>query len=585
MKNHFLKLSPEEFRPVPDNIKQKIDPFLSTYRIYDLNIKEIYKSLTHSEIEEVSLAVFDTTINLVLIPNEIRSFDYKTFVNGKEQSGENEIHTYEGFVKNTNHEVRITIYENGLRGYIQLLDKKLYVDQLSRFDIKSKEKDLSIFYFEDALIDGNKNYCGVTSEQEKEFIARFDSNPNKGRLQSADCKIVKIATDADYEFYQRYGTNVNNEILSIINMVAGVYSSTFNLILKVTFQNVWTVSADPYTGDPTTEYGSEVLVNELRNYWQTNFSFVDRNLVHLFTGKGYNLPGVAGRVYAIGTVCNAPDKSYGFTRDRVDSFTTTAHEIGHNFGGVHGDGQNCGTFSASIMCSGIKSIPMYFSSSSVNRISTFLYANGFCLVNPAFFYGISGPQIHCATSVYSIAGLPASAVVSWTVSSVGVVTLTPNGHAVTVTRVVDGEVKIKATISNACINSFSLEKELIIQGGVPSLNGYSIERNGPTCISANYQPISFGIVLNGTKGCDLWDRGVQKVEWQFFNYGPAPHQLTNNAGYYSCNSTNKVINPGIVLGFGSFTSPFMITFRFRIQNRCGLWSDWSPGFSFQITRC
>lgn len=312
---------------------------------------------------DIEVELFDKKYQLEVIPNEIRTDDFQSYINGKLVDGKGPCETFKGNIKNTDREVRLCINENGISGFIQLEDQKLFIEKSIKFKLRNSGPTFFVVYYENDVIHKDNIYCGVTSEEESRFL---DTLPKTSAvaLSSNSCKLLKIATDADFEFFQIYGPAANAEILYIINLIQGVYTSTFNVIPRVSFQNLWTIS-DPYTGNPSTDAGSELLVSELRTYWQANFPAVVRDVVHLFTGVNANTSGVFGRVFEIGTICSTPANSYGFTKERFQAFLTTAHELGHNFGGIHSDGVNCGSSSASLMCQGQKQNPMYFSAASV----------------------------------------------------------------------------------------------------------------------------------------------------------------------------------------------------------------------------
>ncbi|MGN5955534.1 M12 family metallo-peptidase [Sphingobacterium lactis] len=519
-----------------------------------------------------------------LVPNDLRSGDYISYIDGQpdnDHPGTKLITTFKGTISKTDDEVRLSIFDDQIRGFIQVADEKLFIDSLEKVTGLKTHRNTFITYSENDVINLEDAWCGVTDDHEKKM--RNDILDQLLPMIN-NCRFLKVATDADFEFFQRNGTNTNLRILGIFNNIEALYQNTFNVTIRVVFQNVWQTVNDPYTGDPTTQAGSLQLVNELRNYWNANFQQVSRDVVHLFTGRGDLSPfGVYGIVYEIGSICRAPDKSYGFTRERFNEFLTTAHELGHNFGGIHTDGINCGTSTASIMCQGDKSVPMYFSVASISRIGNFINSNSFCLVPERLFW-ITGPDVICGNQLYTLANIQPGDIVSWTVSPGNLVQLSPSGQGVMIIPLANGTITLTATLTGACTDSIVISKALEIGIYTPDVSNITVQRNGPGCVGNDYQPISFGIVYNGSYGCSLANRNIAEVEWQLFLHGQATPQIVNNAGYYNCPS-NDVINPGITIGFGNFSSPFMITLLFRVRNKCGVWSDYSPGFSFQIRRC
>jgi hypothetical protein len=123
---------------------------------------------------------------------------------------------------------------------------------------------------------------------------------------------LKVATDADYEFYQNRGGNVTatySYVFSALNLIEGVYESTFDLRFIVTFQNVWTTSNDPYSSTD-----ASTLLNQLRTEWNANRTSVSRNIAHLFTGKTLD-SGTWGVAWT-GHISDS--YSYSLSMDRTD---------------------------------------------------------------------------------------------------------------------------------------------------------------------------------------------------------------------------------------------------------------------------
>jgi hypothetical protein len=182
---------------------------------------------------------------------------------------------------------------------------------------------------------------------------------------------LKVATDADYEFYQNRGGNVTatySYVFSALNLIEGVYESTFDLRFIVTFQNVWTTSNDPYSSTD-----ANTLLNQFRTEWNANRTSVSRNIAHLFTGKTLD-----SDTWGIAWMGHISDSySYSLSMDRTDMFETTAHEIGHNLNAEHPTVSSClcGTATASVMCQGQKDNNLWFCQQSIGEISPFLVSH------------------------------------------------------------------------------------------------------------------------------------------------------------------------------------------------------------------
>ena len=456
MNKQKIILRNKSFTP-SDSARRKLKSYLKNFEISELPDNSIYLSSGENHID-LEIELFSKKYLLELLPNDLRTSNCRSASNGNILEKRNPCRTFKGVVKNTDQSVRLLINEKGLSGYIQLKDQKLFIEKNIKFGLSDRTPLSVIAYYENDIIFNDDFHCGVTLEEEKKFIERLYKNPDDN-LKSSSCNFLKIATEADYPYYQSYGVNTNDEILGIINQIEDIYMSTFNVALRVTFQHVWT-SNDPYTGDPSTSPGGLLLLNQLKNYWETNFGNIDRDVVHLFTNGSLGGGTVAGMVMEIGSICVNPSNCYGYTKEALFDFLTTAHEIGHQFGGIHSDGENCGTSDASIMCQGTKAIPMYFSAASISRISNFISTNNTCM-DPSLFFNIEGDPLICSVQQYSIPDLSPLDTSTWTVLPSNSVTVSGSGNSRTLTRAsgYNGAVILNVDISMDC-GTVSISKDL-----------------------------------------------------------------------------------------------------------------------------
>lgn len=553
----MISFSQEVFLGKTINLKEEsknlLNKNLTKYDSYILDLPSLNSKISNEKKQStISLHLGEKKIKLTILPKEIRSVNYISSENGIENKiQQTQCVTYVGYADNDEkNELRLMITDRKIRGFIKHNGELLFISQLSYFGISDTTKKFVVTYRIQDVVDKG-GFCGVSELQEQKFLLeKVKANNTQGNIVGCENKL-ELATDADYEFYQRYGAGANDEILGIINMVEGLYVSTFNMNISVVHQNVWTSPGDPYTGNPSTDSGSELLVNELRGYWENGMQSIQRDLVHLFTGRDYNQEGVVGRVYEIGSVCKARDKSYGFTKDRISQFLTTAHEIGHNLGGVHEDGVNCGTYGASIMCQGPKSIPMYFSNASIGRISSFLNANSNCIKEQ---YTISGPASICNEATYSIPNLPAGATVSWSATGSVNISGSNNANLVTVTKNSNGVGILTANVLTAC-GDFSVSKQVDV--GVLnavneiSINGYPYSSSGTLCLSRRSK---YRIEVSPMLGATSYYWSVIPSSSATIGYGQG-----EDAIWITVN--------------GSIGAP--VSINLRVENACGLGGEFS----------
>jgi len=150
---------------------------------------------------------------------------------------------------------------------------------------------------------------------------------------------VKIAFDADAEYYQSNGSDVNATIADIeglMNLIDAVYERDIDLSFELT---TIIVRAVPIGLDPYNSSDSAVLNNQFTAHWNDKQKGIQRHFAHLMTGRDLDGPiiGVAAR----NVVCKVR-AAYGLSQSRFSANMTfriqlTAHELGHNMGSFHCD--------------------------------------------------------------------------------------------------------------------------------------------------------------------------------------------------------------------------------------------------------
>jgi hypothetical protein len=190
-------------------------------------------------------------------------------------------------------------------------------------------------------------------------------------------KVVTISTDADPEWFQRYGDQSNAVIASIINTAEAVYNRQLGIRFRIVRQHVYS-DASPYTTSDSGRLLSAFTRNpdNATNLATDPSTFSqDVDLRHLFTGK--DLDGSVIGIAYIGVVCAVPSLAYGITQAYMDAADPGifAHELGHNFGANHDTSDRSGLMYPSI------SLPpaQKFSDASMSEISGHLSKYGSCI--------------------------------------------------------------------------------------------------------------------------------------------------------------------------------------------------------------
>ncbi len=326
-------------------LREDVDKVLKRYDTLDLEPQAIAEQVrrTGRIVLPTSSGVFDLELAL----HDMRAAHYRaevSFGNGVAQPIERApARTYKGSVRGVDRaQARITIDENSFEGVIITPSELYFVEPASRYSRAASRRDF-LFYKAADVVKTSFGECGLTlAEKVGSEAGRLQSgvsaaqgiNPEEVFMPP---RSVELATEADFEYFTFFGnsaTNANNEILSIMNQVEGIYNTQFGLQFSIVFQNVWAVMGDPYTASSAGN-----LLTEFTDHWNSNRGAVVRDLAHLWTDRDLdgNTIGVAWRP---GFDCPFGQLGYGLSQrlsGATEKFLLTAHEIGHNFNATHTD--------------------------------------------------------------------------------------------------------------------------------------------------------------------------------------------------------------------------------------------------------
>jgi hypothetical protein len=344
----------------------------------------------------IEVQAYGRRFEFVLTPNDLRSANYRAVESsdaGDRELPQTEIITYKGkLTDDAASEVRLTVTEGNLEGLIYTGDKnKFFITKAEKFSKHAQKADAVVYSEGDVinnvdLSDDAKTLPGDIESRINHGLEMIQPSAQTGFADesasgvpelstanafAAELKIVEVATEADYQWVQQSGggTAANNEILSILNLVDGIYRRDLNLSIKVTFQHVWTNS------DPFSTASTQALLDSFLNHWNANYpaSQISRDTAQLFTGKFSN----QGIAYS-GVICRSANYAYGLTaRSGSVNHLIAAHEIAHNLGADHVE--NSGSCANSMMNPSIGGSVTAFCDSSKTQISNFVTSYGTCL--------------------------------------------------------------------------------------------------------------------------------------------------------------------------------------------------------------
>jgi hypothetical protein len=337
------------------------------------------------ETGSLSLVTSTHDFELQLRPNDLRAPNYRA----EEVSSDGvtrpvdmgPITTYKGNVEGVwASDARFTLNGDSIEGMIITPTDSYFIESAQKYSAAAQPSDYLLYKASDVRPEITR-VCGTLDEEVAQNAKQIFSSSASTEIAPevfSPFKVVEIATESDFEYTSALGGSsaANNDILSIMNQIQAIYERDIGLTFTVVFQHTWADANDPYTtnGDPV------AMLQEFRDVWNRTFTANPRDVAHLWTGR--NLGGPSGLAFA-GVVCKDPSASYGASDLETDApfrVSIPAHEIGHNLGATHCDGQaDCDN----TLMVGVQnqSNSLSFCPFSVNEITSFVTANSGCLTD------------------------------------------------------------------------------------------------------------------------------------------------------------------------------------------------------------
>ncbi len=330
--SHYDESTPQSSaRTIEEKSYKTLSARFKKYDIYNLDTKALGSFIKSSGNNAMFSLEFGDKYNweIDLRPETLLSKDYKAYAltaNGKIEVSKPENITYKGTITNQDAKIRMTVDGTKISCFITVDGKKIYVEQLNGL-LNSSEKSSNYVIYDanDVKKEGELLCQSIKDEKEKKHI--------DNRIAASSCSGLwqdRLATYATFTRFSDAGgvTQVNNEILTILNNVQGNYDE-YKVKLAVVEQEVATcATCEPWS----TPSSPNDLLTKFTNWGPTGFSKVHDEGICFFKGSASGVVGVAW----VGAICTnnrycVVDKLSSAERNRQE----VAHEMGHNFGAQH----------------------------------------------------------------------------------------------------------------------------------------------------------------------------------------------------------------------------------------------------------
>jgi hypothetical protein len=323
----------------------------------------------------IDVPIGDELVTLDLVPHSIRAADYRVLAQTDDGSyAEVEpqpVRTLRGTVLGFEGSVvAASLLEDGLYARIIFDEQDEYwVEPIGSRIAGAAPDDYVVYRAADVIPNGAS--CGADALLQPPAEDEGGIGLRDACGDGVLC-VAELACDADFQYFTDYGSvgAVENRIHNVINTMNVQYERDVEITHVITTIIVRTSSgANPYTTN-----NPSALLDQFRNYWQSNHGNIQRDLAELFTGR--NLDGSVIGIAWLDAVCT----SFGYSVVQSDccgslacATDLSAHEMGHNWGADH---CTCPTYT---MNAGLTCSNRFSPTATIPEIVSFRNGRQFCL--------------------------------------------------------------------------------------------------------------------------------------------------------------------------------------------------------------
>ena len=352
---------------------QRLNQF-NTFKVYQINsldLAQYARTITATTNLNIDFANTQPSWQTTIEPNDLKGNNFVVRMiteNGEVQAPILANNTFKGNVFGIeNSEVRLTIDQGFIYGFIKKENQTLFIEPLNRFVNTPTNADYYIVYDTKDLNATLTLNCGVVDNPN---IKPFGGTPNP--TPTAACIEIDLAVAADYSMFQKYKgpAPLVTYILGVMNNVEANYKTPFSSEIKFKISEFY-ISACPKCNFITDTISVNVLLPAFSSWGQNKKLFANPfDLAAFWSNRDFDGPsgGVIGVAY-LSAVCRS--NKYQILQDFQASNAQltrvlVAHETGHNLSAQHDAGG-----SAFIMAPSVSSATN-FSPNTIASVNAFL---------------------------------------------------------------------------------------------------------------------------------------------------------------------------------------------------------------------
>ncbi len=400
--------------------------------------------------------------DLVLFENDLRGSDYQMRIaseRGVEIAPPRENITFAGHPADGSGEVRLTISDGFIFGYVEQNEERFFIEPARRFD-RSATNNQFIVYSTGDVLPRESVKCGVT-DMHKVEVNRVELDENDGSRVA--CKELQLAIASDLSMYTKFNSDapaLEAYAFGVMNGVETDYTGQFNDdvdFIVVEFFVSTSSGTDPVSSATT---NSSTVLCDFRNWGNAGGFTNSHDLGQFWTDRDFD--GTTIGVAYTGGLCSTAfasgcsglgDNGYHILQDfestnACETQALVSHEIGHNFDASHDNSGDPYIMAPSVQCI------TDWSSASQTSINSHLGSIG-CLSTCTNTYGapvaqfVANSTVACNGTAITFTDLSSNVPSSWNWTFTGGSPSSSTSQNPTVSYSTNGTYEVSLTATNS----------------------------------------------------------------------------------------------------------------------------------------